>query len=84
MISKFTSHGMRKAPDQTVFGLNELRQEVAAARSSLRIVSSDGKNVIIIGNQPIDPTTKKPYEFGIKCYAVKGDRFELIGELQWT
>lgn len=84
MISKFTSHGMRKAPDQTVFGLNELRQEVAAARSSLRIVSSDGKNVIIIGNQPIDPTTKKPYPFGINRYAVKGDRLELIGEVQWT
>lgn len=84
MISKFTSHGMRKAPDQMVYGLNELRQEVAAARSSLRIVSEDGKNVIIIGNQPIDPTTKRPYAFGINRYAVKGDRLELIGEVQWT
>lgn len=84
MISKFTSHGMRKAPDQTVFGMNELRQQLAAARSSLRIVSEDGKNVIIIGNQPINPTTRKPYDFGINRYAVKGDRLELIGEVQWT
>ena len=84
MISKFTSHGMRHSPDQTAYGLNELRQEVAAARASLRIVSKDGKDVIIIGNQPINPTTKKPYPFGINRYAVKGDRLELIGEVQWT
>lgn len=77
MISKFTSHGMRHSPDQTAYGLNELRQEVAAARSSLRIVSKDGKDVIIIGNQPIDPSTKKPYDFGIKKYEIKGDRLEL-------
>lgn len=84
MISKFTSHGMRKAPDQTSYGLNQLRQEVAAAKASLRITSEDGKNVIIIGNQPINPATKKPYGFGIRKYAVKGDRLELIGEVQWT
>lgn len=35
-------------------------------------------------NQPIDPDTSKPYPFGIRKYAVKGDRLELIGELQWT
>ena len=35
-------------------------------------------------NQPIDPTTKKPYAFGINRYAVKGDRLELIGVVQWT
>ena len=84
MIDKFTSSALRKAPDQTVFGMNQLRQEIAAARSSLRLWSEDGKNVIIIGNQPIDPTTKKPYAFGIKSYAVKGDRLELIGEVEWT
>ena len=84
MIDKFTSSGLRRAPDQTVFGMNELRQQMAATRSSLRITSEDGKDVIIIGNQPIDPTTKKPYPFGIIRYAVKGDRLELIGEVQWT
>ena len=84
MINKFTSGALRKLPDQTVYGMNELRQEVAAARSSLRITSDDGKNVIIIGNQPIDPATRKAYPFGIRKYAVKGDRLELIGEVQWT
>ena len=83
-MQKFTSSGMRHAPDQTVYGMNELRHQVASTRATLRVVSEDGKNVIIIGNQPIDPTTKKPYPFGIRSYAVKGDRLELIGELQWT
>ena len=77
MIDKFTSSALRRAPDQTVFGMNQLRQEVAAARSSLRITSEDGKDVIILGNQPIDPSTKKPYAFGIKKYKIKGDRLEL-------
>lgn len=77
MISRFTPGGMRRTPDQTAYGLNELRQEVVAARSSLRITSEDGKNVIIIGRQPIDPSTKKPYPFGIRKYLVKGDRLEV-------
>lgn len=84
MIQKFTSGSLRHLPDQTVYGMNELRQEMAAAKSSLRVTSEDGKDVIIIGNQPINPTTKKPYPFGIRRYAVKGDRLELIGEVQWT
>ena len=84
MIQKFTSSGMRKAPDQTSFQLNELRQQMESNRGSIRVVSEDGKNVIIIGNQPINPTTKKPYNYGINRYAVKGDRLELIGEVQWT
>lgn len=83
MIQKFTSSGMRKAPDQTSFQLNELRQQMESNRGSIRVVSEDGKNVIIIGNQPINPTTKKPYNYGINRYAVKGDRLELIGEVQW-
>lgn len=84
MIQKFTSSGMRHAPDQTVYRMNELRQQMESNKGSIRVVSDDRKNVIIIGNQPIDPTTKKPYSFGICRYAVKGDRLELIGEVQWT
>jgi len=84
MIQKFTSNGMRQAPDQTVFRLNEMRQNLSRSRSTIAVVSKDGKNVIIIGEQPINPTTKKPYDFGINRYAVKGDRLELIGEVQWT
>lgn len=84
MIQKFTSNGMRRAPDQTVFRLNEIRQHLSRSRSTIAVVSKDGKDVIIIGEQPINPTTKKPYDFGINRYAVKGDRLELIGEVQWT
>ena len=84
MIQKFTSNGMRQAPDQTVFRLNEMRKNLSRSRSTIAVVSKDGKNVIIIGEQPINPTTKKPYPFGINRYAVKGDRLELIGEVQWT
>lgn len=85
MIQKFTSNGMRKAPDQTSFRLNEMRQQLERNKGSLRVTSEDKKTVIIIGNgHPIDPTTSKPYPFGIRKYAVKGDRLELIGEVQWT
>ena len=84
MISKFTSNGLHRAPDQTVYRLNEIRQQIARSRSFIPVISKDGKDVIIIGEQPINPTTKKPYPFGIRRYAVKGDRFELIGEVQWT
>lgn len=83
MIEKFTSNGLRHSPDQTVYRMNEIRQKMESNRGSIRVVSEDGKNVIIIGNQPIDPTTKKPYPFGIRRYAVKGDRLESIGEVQW-
>lgn len=84
MIDRFTSRGMRRTPDQTVYGLNQLSSAIEGMKSSLRITSSDGSDIIVIGNQPIDPTTKQPYPFGIRRYAVKGDRLELIGEVQWT
>lgn len=84
MIEKFTSGALRRTPDQTVFGLNEIRSEVSAIQHSLRIVSEDGSVIIVIGNQPIDPATKKPYGFGVRRYLVKGDRLIPDGELQWT
>lgn len=84
MIQKFTSGALRRLPDQTVFGFNQLKNGLVAMRSTITVVDNDGKNVIIIGNQPIDPATRKPYPFGIRKYAVKGDRLELIGEVQWT
>ena len=36
------------------------------------------KNVIIIGNQPVNPQTGSPYSFGIHTYEIKGDRLEEI------
>lgn len=83
MIDKFTSSGMRHAPDQTVYRMNELRQQMESNKGSIRVVSEDGDDIIVIGNQPINPATHKPYPFGIRKYAVKGDRLELIGEVQW-
>ena len=84
MVDRFTSRAMHRAPDQTVYGLNQLASQLEGMKKSLQIMSDDGSAIIVIGNQPINPTTKKPYEFGIKRYAVKGDRLELIGEIQWT
>lgn len=84
MIDKFTSQALRRRPDQTVYGLNQLSAEMAAAKSSLRITSEDGSAIIVIGNQPMNPATKKPYGFGVRRYLVKGDRLVPDGELQWN
>lgn len=84
MIDRFTSRGLRKAPDQTVFNLNELASQLRGERGSFRIVSADGSAMIVIGNQPMDPDTRKPYPFGVRRYIVKGDRLIPDGELQWN
>lgn len=84
MIDKFTSSALRRRPDQTVFGLNQLTAEIKGIKSSLRIVSEDGSAIIVIGNQPMDPATKKPYGFGVRRYLVKGDTLVPDGELQWN
>lgn len=84
MIDKFTSSGMRRSPDQHTYSLNQLSADIRGMKSSLRITSDDGSAIIVIGNQPTNPTTRKPYEFGVWKYAVKGDRLEPIGELQWN
>ena len=47
----FNSYDLKKRPDQTVFDLNELAQALTSMQSTIRIVSQDKKNVIIIGNQ---------------------------------
>lgn len=84
MVDKFTSSAMRRRPDQTVYSLNQLASQLEAEKHSIQIMSDDRQNVIIIGNQPIDPNTKKPYPFGVRYYQVKGDRLIPIGELQWN
>lgn len=84
MIEKFSSKGISRRPDQTVDGLNRMVEQIEGMQSSLRILSPDKQNVIIIGNQPIDPNTKKPYPFGVRRYQVKGDRLIPNGELQWN
>lgn len=79
MIDRFTSRAMRRAPDQTVYGLNQLAQDIKGMKSSLRILSEDGSVIIVIGNgQGIDPNTGQRYPFGIYKYKVLGDRWELL------
>lgn len=84
MTTKFTSGALRSLPDQTVYSLNELAQELETGRGSLRITAKDGSAIIVIGNQPMNPSTKKPYAFGVRRYLVKGDRLIPDGELQWN
>lgn len=84
MIDRFTSNAMRRTPDQHTFGLNQLASELEGIKNSLRILSEDGSVIIVIGNQPMDPATKKPYGFGVRRYLVKGDRLVPDGELQWN
>lgn len=74
----FNSYDLKKRPDQTVYDLNQILLALEKIQSSLRIKSADGKNVIIIGNQPINPSTGKPYSFGIHTYQVLGDRLEEV------
>lgn len=74
----FNSYDLKKRPDQTVYDLNQILLVLEQIQSSLRIKSADGKNVIIIGNQPINPSTGKPYSFGIHTYQVLGDRLEEV------
>lgn len=71
---RFDSYSLKHRPDQTVFKLNEIEQDLNGLKRSIRIVSDDNTKVIIIGNQPINPNTGKPYAFGIKQYQIKGDR----------
>ena len=75
---RFNSSDLRHRPDQTVWSLNEMKDEIAHMKHSIRILSEDKSNVIIIGNQPINPSTGKPYSFGIHTYKVLGDRLEEV------
>ena len=74
----FTSYALKHRPDQTVNALNEMLERLARMNNSIRVISEDRKNVIIIGNQPINPSTGKPYSFGIHTYRVLGDRLEEV------
>lgn len=74
----FNSYDLKKRPDQTVFALNEILEQLSSMQNSIRVISKDKKNVIIIGNQPINPNTGRPYSFGIHTYRVLGDRLEEI------
>ena len=52
--------------------------KLARMESSIRVTSEDKKSIIIIGNQPVNPSTGKPFSFGIHTYKVLGDRLEEV------
>lgn len=75
---RFDPFVLRARPDQTAYTLNEILDQLDSLQRSIKVMSEDKKNVIIIGNQPINPNTGKPYSFGIHTYRVLGDRLEEI------
>ena len=77
-LTRLTSFMLRGRPDQTVETINAALDLLEGMQSSIRIVSKDKKNVIIIGEQPVNPSTGLPYSFGIHTYEIKGDRLEEI------
>lgn len=77
-MSEVTSFMLRRRPDQTTYTINQLINKVDEMNSTVRILSKDKKSVIIIGEQPVNPATGKPYSFGIHTYKVLGDRLEEI------
>lgn len=74
----FDSFMLRSRPDQTAYKLNQMAETLRSMQTSIKVTSGDGKNVIIIGEQPVNPATGKPYSFGIHTYEIKGDRLEEI------
>ena len=74
----FTPFMFKNRPDQVSFQLNEMVEKLNSMEGAIRILSEDRKNVIIIGNQPINPQTGEPYSFGIHTYEIRGDRLEEI------
>lgn len=75
---RFSSPSFRHRPDQTVYTLNEMLDKLSRMESSIRVTSEDKKSIIIIGNQPVNPSTGKPFSFGIHTYKVLGDRLEEV------
>lgn len=69
---------LRRRPDQTSMELNGMLAKLRSMEKSIKVMSEDKKTLIVIGNQPINPNTGKPYSFGIHTYRTKGDRLEEI------
>lgn len=73
-----TSEMFKKRPDQVAYQLNVILDELDDMKRSIVLKSEDGSVIMILGQQPINPATNKPYPFGIGNYRVKGDRLERI------
>ena len=70
----FDAFTLRNRPDQTAQYLNEMLARLDTMQNTIRILSKDRKSVIIIGEQPVNPSTGEPYSFGIHTYQILGDR----------
>lgn len=73
-----TSEMFKKRPDQTAYQINLILDRLETMENTIMVRSRNRDRVIIIGEQPIDPSTRKPYPFGIHTYEIKGDRLEEI------
>lgn len=69
---------LKKRPDQVAYQLNVILDELDDMKRSIVLKSEDGSVIMILGQQPINPATNKPYPFGIHQYRVLGDRLEEI------
>lgn len=73
-FTNFSSYEAKRRPDQQTYKLNQMRQQLMTQKYQLVVNSADGKQKIIIGQQP------KPYEklFGIFAYKVEGDKLTQV------
>lgn len=74
----FTPFTLKGRPEQTAEQLNEMLERLERMRSSIILKSKDDNVIMILGNQPTNPATGKPYSFGIHTYRRLGDRLEEI------
>lgn len=76
-FTNFNSWEAKRRPDQHSYKLNSMRQSLMTMQYQLVVNSQDGKQKLVIGQQP------KPNEgqFGIFLYNVKGDRLEEVRRL---
>lgn len=69
-FTNFSAYEAKRRPDQQTYKLNAMRQNMMTQQYQLVVNSSDGKQKVIIGQQP-KPNVGK---FGIYKYEVRGDQ----------
>lgn len=75
---EFTPFMLHGRPDQTAYQLNVILDQLDSMRESIVLKSKDDNVIMVLGNQPIDQSTGKPFSFGIHTYRTLGDRLEEI------
>lgn len=76
-MSRLSWDAFTKQKDQTTYLLNKQLKKMSDASTQSRIFSADKKQVLILGEQPVNSAgiTKS---FGVHLYAVKGDTLESL------